>query len=277
MMAKGGKIVGYEVEYEKLVDGERERDIKSFKTKEDAEAFAKENYGYVDNVYEGQYEMADGGMMAYGGFIDKSEMNKREQDSYSKAVMKGVSIVSSDGITFSTRSENRAVNLAKSFADIGYDTKVVTIGGGENYVVWVKKTYADGGMMAKGGTTQENLLKELNKLQRDLNSSRLQTYREGDTSEEAMSRQREREVKLKRFNEVLETLRESEKMADGGMMAKGGVSFDEKVDSISKSLLKRKKVSPKVQKDYGKTYSKKESQTAAKRIAGSMLAKYKKK
>jgi hypothetical protein len=53
-------------------------------------------------------------------------------------------------------------------------------------------------------------------------------------------------------------------------MAKGGITFDEKVDSISESLMERKKVSPKVQKDYGKTYNKKESVESAKRIAGAM-------
>jgi hypothetical protein len=53
----------------------------------------------------------------------------------------------------------------------------------------------------------------------------------------------------------------------------GGVTFDEKVSSISKSLLKRKKVSPSVQKDYGKTYNKKEAIDSAKRIAGKIRAK----
>jgi len=77
--------------------------------------------------------------MAYGGFISKDEMNKIEQNSYQRAVMKGISIIGSlDGITFSTRNEYLAINLAKSFADIGYNTKVVSIGGGENYVVWVR-------------------------------------------------------------------------------------------------------------------------------------------
>jgi hypothetical protein len=38
-------------------------------------------------------------------------------------------------------------------------------------------------------------------------------------------------------------------------------------------LLKGKKVSPKVQKDYGKTYSKKEAQESAERIVGAMTAK----
>ena len=56
-------------------------------------------------------------------------------------------------------------------------------------------------------------------------------------------------------------------------MGKGGVTFNDKVESISTSLLKRKKVSPSVQKDYGKTYSKKEALESAKRIAGAMRKK----
>jgi hypothetical protein len=55
--------------------------------------------------------------------------------------------------------------------------------------------------------------------------------------------------------------------------AKGGTTFKEKASSISKSLLKRKKVAPAVQKDYGKTYNKKEAVDSAKRIAGAMRAK----
>jgi|688.fasta_scaffold21915_2 hypothetical protein len=56
-------------------------------------------------------------------------------------------------------------------------------------------------------------------------------------------------------------------------MAKGGVTFADKVKSIKSSLLKRKKVSPKVQKDYGKTYSPAEAEDSAKRIVGAMTAK----
>ena len=63
-------------------------------------------------------------------------------------------------------------------------------------------------------------------------------------------------------------------MASGGTMAKGGkVTFREKVEAIKASLLKKKKVSPKVQKDYGKTYSPKEAEESAKRIAGAMTAR----
>ena len=61
-------------------------------------------------------------------------------------------------------------------------------------------------------------------------------------------------------------------------MAMGGTTkFKDKVQSIKASLLKRKKVSPKVQKDYGKTYSPKEAEDSAKRIVGSMVKKEKRK
>ena len=68
---------------------------------------------------------------------------------------------------------------------------------------------------------------------------------------------------------------------DGGMMAKGGqmakkpAKFKDKVKAISKSL-EGKKVPKRVRKDYGATYDKKESMDAAKRIAGSMAKKERK-
>ena len=58
-------------------------------------------------------------------------------------------------------------------------------------------------------------------------------------------------------------------------MAKGGMTFADKVDSVKARLLKGKKVSPSVQKDYGKTYNPKEAEDSAKRIVGSQVAKYK--
>jgi len=65
------------------------------------------------------------------------------------------------------------------------------------------------------------------------------------------------------------------KMLRGEKMAMGGkVKFEDKVKAIKESLLKRKKVSPKVQKDYGKTYSPKEAEESAKRIAASQRLKY---
>ncbi len=70
----------------------------------------------------------------------------------------------------------------------------------------------------KGGSIETNLEKELHKLQRDLNSSRLRTYIEGDTSEEEKAREKERSVKLTRFNEVLQLLKEK----DSSKYDKGG-------------------------------------------------------
>lgn len=46
-------------------------------------------------------------------------------------------------------------------------------------------------------------LKELRRLQRDLNSNRLLKYNLGDTSEEEQARTQERAKKLTRFNELL--------------------------------------------------------------------------
>ena len=65
------------------------------------------------------------------------------------------------------------------------------------------------------------------------------------------------------------------KMAKGGQMAKNPAKFKDKVKAISKSL-EGKKVPKRVRKDYGATYNKKESMDAAKRIAGSMAKKERK-
>lgn len=60
----------------------------------------------------------------------------------------------------------------------------------------------------------------------------------------------------------------------GAKLAMGGTTkFADKVKSIQSSLLKRKKVAPSVQKDYGKTYNKAEAKEAATRIVGAMTAK----
>ena len=99
----------------------------------------------------------------------------------------------------------------------------------ESHDAWIRKMEEGGGYMAKGGNIEESLLKELHKLQRDLNSNRLSTYREGDNSEEEIARKRERASKMARFEEVRRLLNEidSKKMEHGGYMAKGG-STDKK-------------------------------------------------
>jgi hypothetical protein len=75
-------------------------------------------------------------------------------------------------------------------------------------------------------------------------------------------------------SEIKELFKKSDEISK---MAKGGkVSFTDKVAAIKKNLLSTKKVSPKVQKDYGKKYSAKEAEESARRIAGSMIVKEKK-
>ena len=59
----------------------------------------------------------------------------------------------------------------------------------------------------------------------------------------------------------------------GKLKNDGHVKFKDKVKAIEKKLLENKKVPKSVQKDYGKTYDKKEAHESASRIAGSMLKK----
>jgi len=64
------------------------------------------------------------------------------------------------------------------------------------------------------------------------------------------------------------------KMSDGGMMAKGGTTFKEKVAAIT-NRLNGTKVKPKYKKEYGSTYDKKEAKEAATKIAGKMIRREK--
>jgi hypothetical protein len=68
---------------------------------------------------------------------------------------------------------------------------------------------------------KSDLEKELHRLQRDLNSNRLNTYIQGDNSEEAKAIQRERASKLTRFNEVLALLNKKEEKIEEPIIKKG--------------------------------------------------------
>jgi len=120
-------------------------------------------------------------------------------------------------------------------------------------------------LFARGGyvDVQANLMKELQKLQRDLNSQRLSTYMEGDNSEEEIARQRERAAKLARFNEILDLLREleSKKMADGG-----AIGFEALSEKVAARYV-GEKVKPQYQDEYGKTYSAEEAKEVGDKVA----------
>jgi len=90
------------------------------------------------------------------------------------------------------------------------------------------KSYANGGII-------NPLEKELRHLQRDLNSDKLRNYTEGDTSEAQLALNKEREVKLARFNELLELLRanDGKKFNNGGEVSfKKAVAFPEALDYL---------------------------------------------
>lgn len=109
----------------------------------------------------------------------------------------------------------------KSVTEFENDTQHSLVENQFDYLVNTGAYQISKQQMAKGGnvTNEDKLLKELHRLQRELNSGRLSTYKKGDNSEEEIARQKERESKLTRFNEILKTLRESDaKFADGGSL-----------------------------------------------------------
>ena len=63
------------------------------------------------------------------------------------------------------------------------------------------------------------------------------------------------------------------KIIESKMAMGGKVKFADKVESVKKSLLERKKVPKVVQKDYGKTFSPAEAEDSAKRIVGAQTAR----
>jgi hypothetical protein len=156
--------------------------------------------------------------------------------------------------------------------------------------------YADGGVMAKGGsvniksTNTSDLIKEA--IMNGAEKVKVQFYPAYDEKEHSMLSEKLKDIlkkgKVSIFNvkdeayDIVQILKDpkdvksikwvKEKMAKGGM-TKNKTTFADKVKSIKATLLKRKKVSPKVQKDYGKTYSPKEAEESAKRIAGSIRKK----
>jgi hypothetical protein len=102
---------------------------------------------------------------------------------------------------------------------ISMDTVGTSSDYGSDIMYYDTEKWQHGGKrkLAKGGSVGEGLEKELRKLQKELNSSRLGTYREGDNSQEALALKKEREVKLARFQEVMKLLKEKD-----GKYAKGG-------------------------------------------------------
>jgi hypothetical protein len=180
--------------------------------------------------YEGRVNRADvkrkkfpmlekGGYMEHGGAIKNQYEGREPQDiwdSYTKEQKLHFLYDHHEEINeykgISSEEENPWFNVSykSNWANLDED---------------VKNRFANhvrGGQYAKGGyvDVKENLIKELGRLQRQLNSDRLRVFKE-DGSTEEMERQRERASKKARFDDILKTLNEiesNEKMAKGGVV-----------------------------------------------------------
>jgi cell division protein FtsB len=166
---------------------------------------------------------------------------------------------------------------------------------GNTYKYTIVKTKEEKQMMAKGGKTDDNyrgkkeqIIKDLRKIKSGLDGIPPEVFeKDGLIYVSAEDGQHYAEYYDFYINKDLEKVANKYgsywEWEDAGSivfapewmwdMKMGGITFDEKVESISESLMERKKVSPKVQKDYGKTYNKKEAVESAKRIAGAMRSK----
>jgi uncharacterized protein (UPF0254 family) len=282
-MAKGGQTDSDEVVYIEFLNAKKgfSKDKKYFRGEtayNDAVKWGRKNIGNF-NMDMVKFEMADGGMMANGDISDI------QTPFYFKSK---IGIVGMDkNATFQIQDIPNYGNIKVYYYDgilprffwIYKDELEKRIGEGDfiksNKSKFQPK-YASGGMMANGGELTrgeiDNQIEGL-KLRIAKTKKSLSTY-ENTNRGKYNKLWQEKVVPLQDKLSELSELWGKSKYAKGGYMAMGGkVKFADKVKSIKKSLLERKKVSPKVQKDYGKTYSPKEAEESAKRIVGAMTAK----
>jgi hypothetical protein len=143
---------------------------------------------------------------------------------------------------------------------------------------------ADGGYMAKGGMTDADKSKLASKKIAKSWQNVLDSNFDDEVYEKHEKLVKETGIPKQQLNKIQDYISITPKGQRRDIdiyqfwdvsekMAMGGVTFKGKVRVVKSSLLKGKKVSPKVQKDYGKTYSKKEAQESAERIVGAMTAK----
>ena len=300
MMAKGGRLdVG---RYYKTKDGKQVRYLGGTNDPEVGTFMNR-----ADGVFKLRYDeiggkasaFASGGMMAKGGELGGFKKGDKVVLKYDINNRHGAEevlvVVGFDDQKLVLNSPSKKIGKSKNVQMLSYvyPDDVVSY---DNFV---------GGMMAKGGKIEMDVVVKTPKgivTKKDF---------EGFTKKEIIEWCEERGWVYNPKGEKLggRILKEYEffiksptkynvtlpKKSDGGMMSKiermrlvkdriqsksknkmamgGKVKFADKVKSIKASLLERKKVSPKVQKDYGKTYSPKEAEESAKRIVGAMTAK----
>ena len=233
----------------------------------------------------------NGGYMADGGLVVKSDEDLREVAKYmAKAVKKRWDL--KDLVYYFEQENNYDYKYRVKIWD---EMNVWEMKKTEENIYKVLKAIVEaneqGGVMAKGGKTQEKYEIELFFKGLSGDARKIGKYVVTQKTLEILESEwydvlsidvlDESDAKPITYNELREKLYSvaSEKgFKYGGKMASGGkVKFADKVKSVQESLLKRKKVAPQVQKDYGKTYSKAEAKESAQRIVGSRMAQLKEK
>lgn len=231
----------------------KELEEKSGMTKRQCEEFLKK----YKNIQETKF--ADGGYMAKGG--ETTNPSKKQMLDYLNMYFDYYSELR----TIAIEEDNI---LTKKMLPTLDDEQIETAYEDAKYEIKADTEYAKGGIFEK--------LKRYGK-------KGVQKTKEGYGKAKEYTKKQIHDQKKKVAIEVIDDtkdkvgkdnkskmiLKASEELVDT-KYKKGGMTFDDKVSSISKALLERKKVPKSVQKDYGKTFTKEEAIDSAKRIVGSM-------
>ena len=202
---------------------------------------------------EGGEMMADGGILIpqQGTLYTKDKKSKLEYYKKGNDYAFKVYDVENNPV------ENYTRNQYKKRSD---EEALMTYNQFINYLY--SELYIDDKMADGGGVNSYSYAKTAGKESQDFEKSAIE-YVGGIKEWNKLTNEEKRQI-----------LVEEEKSWDRQYAMGGETTFDDKVKAVKSSLLKRKKVAPQVQKDYGKTYSPKEAEESAKRIVGSRVAKW---
>ena len=207
-------------------------------------------------------KMAMGGYMADGGEVFTYEDEIREfYDKTKKQWVREPLTIRKGQLVIYNHSDGGDVE-AKFLGKSGNKAKIEIL---HPYKPWTRRIEAVGYVNTWGKTQKDNIKDEVRRgTKKTVSIDKIET--DIELYWKFHVKPISRYLKSTEFKEAFSYL-------DGEKMAMGGETFDSKVKSIKSRLLENKKVSPSVQKDYGKTYSPKEAEESAKRIVGSLTAK----
>jgi hypothetical protein len=279
-MAKGGKVRSPK-EFNELVE-EKEKIVKNLSPKEIAEMWNK-NVGKMSQITEDEAGKSNMKMYLSNLLVEK-ELTEEE---YNKYFEKG-GYMAKGGVTKESIKRTLTSDTNQYFLEKDNDGYILYISpkGAMNSTFHDKFNVED---LGTDGTRMKYKLTKLEKGGHMAEGGVADNWKKGTTTQFKTRKDAQRRLDLMKNNNESGTSFQNlkvEKVSDGWVvkfdfkdkMADGGkVKFADKVKSVQESLLKRKKVAPQVQKDYGKTYSKAEAKESAQRIVGSRMAQLKEK